>query len=100
TPGRPGGVARELSGRSPPTPGGRAALLGQPAGRRSGGGPHGAAPRPAIPRARDHCSKGDPMSRARVVIVLAVVVATLGLAEQAAAETVISGTVKNKAGQP
>lgn len=40
------------------------------------------------------------MIRARVVIVLAVVVATLGLAEKAAAQTVISGTVKNKAGQP
>ena len=39
------------------------------------------------------------MSRA-MVIVLAVVIATLALAEQAAAQTVISGTVKNKAGQP
>ena len=39
------------------------------------------------------------MSRARV-LVLAVVIATLALAEQAAAQPVISGTVKNKAGQP
>jgi len=39
------------------------------------------------------------MIRGKVVIVLAVVVAALGLEEKAAAQTVIAGTVKSKAGQ-